>query len=127
MGEDARPKTVTRVSSGINDMYEVMPVRGEKYVVSGDHVLVLKATNIELRNHFDDIDVKKQRYRIRYLQNFEIHDRSFSISKYGTREHAHEASKECMANEIPKLPGYTKYGDVCEINVREYVDLAERY
>lgn len=119
MGEDARPKTVTRVSSGINDMYEVTPVRGEKYVVSGDHVLVLKATNMERTNY----DKTKHRVMACWLQNFANRSKQFLCSQYGSKEETEAIAKKFLVTIARKFEGYHRYGDIVEIKVSDYLRL----
>ncbi len=45
MGPDSKRRTVTALHRGIDDMYRVVPVKGEPFVVNGDHVLALRVTN----------------------------------------------------------------------------------
>lgn len=44
MGPDSQPKKVTGVTSGIDILYSVVPVKGDPYVVNSDHVLSLRNT-----------------------------------------------------------------------------------
>ncbi|MBU2862027.1 conjugal transfer protein TrbE [Acidithiobacillus ferrooxidans] len=44
MGPDGTPRNVLRLHSGLADMYRVTPVKGEPFVVNGDHILSLKRT-----------------------------------------------------------------------------------
>lgn len=43
MGDDSTPRTVQDLKRGYSDMYEIVPSKGEKFVVNGMHDLVLKA------------------------------------------------------------------------------------
>ena len=42
MGEDNKPKTVMSLASGTEELFEVMPMRGDPMFVTGDHMLTLK-------------------------------------------------------------------------------------
>ena len=45
MGPDSRPRTVLRLFRGQDEMYEVIPNKGNSFTCTGDHKLVLVATN----------------------------------------------------------------------------------
>lgn len=45
MGPDSRPRRVLRLHRGDDEMYEIRPLKGEPFVVNGDHVLSLVRTN----------------------------------------------------------------------------------
>jgi len=45
MGPDSEPRRVQSLSRGYDDMYEIVPIKGEPFVVNGDHILSLKRTN----------------------------------------------------------------------------------
>lgn len=42
MGDDGSPRTVLSVVKGREEMFEVVPMRGETYTFTGDHILCLK-------------------------------------------------------------------------------------
>ncbi len=44
MGPDSLPRTVLSTVRGRDEMYEVMPTKGEPYTVNGDHVLSLRVS-----------------------------------------------------------------------------------
>lgn len=45
MGDDSTPRVVQQLFRGHSDMYEIIPVKGEKFTVNGDHKLVVKMSN----------------------------------------------------------------------------------
>jgi P4 family phage/plasmid primase-like protien len=45
MGDDSTPRVVQQLFRGHSDMYEIIPVKGEKFTVNGDHKLVIKMSN----------------------------------------------------------------------------------
>lgn len=45
MGHDSRPRTVLELHTGIDEMFRIVPVKGEPFTVNGDHVLAVKVTN----------------------------------------------------------------------------------
>jgi len=44
MGPDSNPRTVLNLSSGIDQMYEVSPTKGDSYTVNSNHILSLKCS-----------------------------------------------------------------------------------
>lgn len=46
MGPDSMPRTVTSLAHGFEEMYEIIPIKGESYRVNKSHILSLKITNI---------------------------------------------------------------------------------
>lgn len=42
MGPDSKPRNVLQLCRGVDDMYEVIPVKGKPFIVNGEHVLSLQ-------------------------------------------------------------------------------------
>lgn len=47
MGPDSKPRTVESVCSGTEEMFDVIPVKGDKYTVNKSHILSLKETSTD--------------------------------------------------------------------------------
>lgn len=45
MGPDSCPRVVLATTSGVDDLYRVVPVKGDTYVVNSQHILSLRRTN----------------------------------------------------------------------------------
>jgi hypothetical protein len=54
MGDDSTPRRVTSLARGKDKMYDIVPVKGEKYTVNEEHILCLKNQN----NNIIEIAVK---------------------------------------------------------------------
>jgi hypothetical protein len=53
MGDDSRPRTVLSLARGRDKMYNIIPVKGEKYTVNQEHILCLRASeNCEGVNNY---------------------------------------------------------------------------
>lgn len=52
MGDDSSPRTVLSTCSGIDNMYKIIPKKGDPYTVNSQHILTLKTdkSRIEYRN-----------------------------------------------------------------------------
>ena len=44
MGDDSTPRKVLSLARGQDKMYDIIPVKGEKYTVNEEHILCLKAS-----------------------------------------------------------------------------------
>lgn len=45
LGSDGKPRTVLAVHNGVDDLYKVVPVKGEPFIVNSSHILSLVQTN----------------------------------------------------------------------------------
>jgi hypothetical protein len=53
MGDDSRPRTVLSLARGRDKMYNIIPIKGEKYTVNQEHILCLRASeNCEGVNNY---------------------------------------------------------------------------
>lgn len=43
MGDDSTPRRVLSLASGIDDLYDVIPKKGDKYTVNSEHILCLRS------------------------------------------------------------------------------------
>jgi len=46
MGDDSTPRKVLSLARGQDEMYDVIPMKGDKYTVNSEHILCLKPTRI---------------------------------------------------------------------------------
>ena len=49
MGDDSKPRKVLKLSNGVDQLYRVVPVKGDPYVVNSKHILSLKNDNRDYR------------------------------------------------------------------------------
>ena len=50
MGDDSTPRAVLSLAQGIDELYDIIPVKGEKYTVNSEHILCLKPTRLGVKN-----------------------------------------------------------------------------
>ncbi len=123
LGLDGQPKKILEVHKGKGQLYRVSQKLGFDYVVNGNHILVLKFTNVE--GIF--WDQNRQYYRARYIQNMRIHDSCFQHDKSkpltdARKQNLYEEAEDFL-KEIRKKSGYNRKGDVIEISVKDYLEL----
>ena len=106
MGDDSRPRNVLSLGSGKDEMYEVVPVKGESYTVNSEHILCLKQSGLDI------VKKKKDKFKVQYFnkKTYNFHTKTF--------EDKNEAMKylnELKTNEID---------DVIEITIKDYLKLS---
>jgi len=120
MGDDSTPRNVLELFSGEDEMYEIVPKKGDSYIVNQNHLLTLRYSPHSFVQWCDSMS----RYKVHYCENgryrcktFMVHGenppkRGNSVNK--TREEAKKRAYEFLANlkEEDKL---------IDIPVREYL------
>jgi hypothetical protein len=109
MGDDSKPRTVLSLARGQDNLYNVVPIKGEKYTVNSEHILCLKSTRLGIR------EVKKQK-NFPFVAPYLNHKTGKIISKgFATKEEANlfldnienETLEISVCNYL-KLPYYLK-------------------
>lgn len=104
MGDDSTPRKVLSLADGYDDMYDVIPVKGNKYTVNSEHILCLKPTRHSI------VKLKNNSYSVRYCQsNGKITSRQFK-----TKEEA-----------IAFDDGISTNKPVIEIAIKDYIKLSQ--
>jgi len=69
MGDDSTPREVLSLATGKDEMYDIIPTKGEKYTVNQEHILCLKM----------EISIKKIKnsYRVSWFENHKFNYKSF--------------------------------------------------
>lgn len=122
LGLYCKPLSIINIVHTEDELYRVTQANGESYVVSGDHTLTVKFTNVE--GIFWDI--KREYQKARFIQDMRIHDKCFmSITHPATEETKQYAydDAEIFLEKKRLEPGYKCKGDVIKIRVDEYFEL----
>ncbi|MFZ9320900.1 MAG: Hint domain-containing homing endonuclease, partial [Ilumatobacteraceae bacterium] len=70
MGDDSTPRRVLSLAQGTDEMYDIVPVKGDKYTVNSEHILVLKYNSFGItKNHKRQPNTP---YRVDYFDNKKI-------------------------------------------------------
>jgi hypothetical protein len=70
MGDDSMPRKVLSIATGQDKMYDIIPVKGDKYTVNQEHILCLKASGfpkLSRNNHKANTN-----YNVQWIQNNEF-------------------------------------------------------
>jgi hypothetical protein len=111
MGDDSKPRNVLSLGHGQDDLYDIVPVKGEKYGVNSEHILCLKSSGL---NKIKKITNKNNTisYKVEYLNSktYKINSQRFdNIDK--ANQYMNDKKKENDVIEIPvktllNLPNY---------------------
>jgi superfamily II DNA or RNA helicase len=105
MGDDSISRKVLSLARGEDEMYDIIPVKGDKYTVNQEHILVLKNTKrepwIEIR-----IQNKIKKYDVKWWENY----------KQNSKGHDTKELAEIFLEKIKD-----KHQDIIEISVKDYL------
>jgi SNF2 family DNA or RNA helicase len=104
MGDDSTPRKVLSLARGRDIMYDIIPVKGEKYTVNQEHILCLKISNKPSLNK----DKRCNSYCVRWFENNKYNNKNFK--------------QEIQAKEFLKTINNQK---IIEIAVKDYINLAK--
>ena len=107
MGDNSTPRKVLSLASGKDEMYDIIPKKGEKYTVNSEHILCLQATKLGIAY------IKSQPqspYVVRYMN---IKTKSITTKSFSTREEAEEFQE------------YVSKDNIIEIEVKDYLQLSK--
>lgn len=111
MGDDSTPRKVLSLARGQDEMYDIIPVKGEKYTVNQEHILVLKNTKktpwIENRS-----ENKNRVFDVKWWQNYKSYNKRFH-------------SKELAKNFLEKIK--EKHESIIEISVKNYINQTKTF
>ena len=111
MGDDSRPRTVTSLARGEDEIYEIIPKKGDSYKVNQEHILCLKASG------FPKIIHQYTNYNIQYIENNKFNSKTFSYKKNDTEDQEKKKIEaEIFFNNVSK-------DNIIEISVIDYLKL----
>lgn len=116
MGDDSKPRRVLSLARGVDNMYDIIPVKGDKYTVNEEHILCLKASGSPTLKE----SKINSGYNVQWIENNKFQSRTFT---YKRNDNIDRESKYELANEWRSLMK-EKYEQVLEISVRDYLKLS---
>jgi len=123
MGDDSTPRRVTSLARGKDKMYEIVPVKGEKYTVNEEHILCLKASGmpkLSINNHKSNTN-----YNIQWIQNNKFQSKTFTFQK--ENEKSLQEMKEKAELFLKQIKSKKETSEnIIEIAVKDYLDLSDK-
>jgi hypothetical protein len=100
MGDDSSPRTVLKLFSGEDDMYDVIPTKGDRYRVNKSHVLTLRY----IKKPFMEWNEKYNRYKVCWFQEGKKRCRTFAVHGVQEREVGTSPHNVAIQNEHVSRP-----------------------
>lgn len=82
MGPDSNPRKVMSLATGIDTLYEVIPIKGEKYTFNSEHMLSLKDDNGKIHNISIKDYLKKPNKMKLYRVSVDFQEKQISSDPY---------------------------------------------
>jgi len=120
MGDDSRPRTVLSLARGRDKMYDIVPVKGEKYTVNQEHILCLKASGfpkLSFNNHKANTN-----YNVQWIEDNKFCSRTFTFNKDNEAEMKSNAEKFFEQIKTSKETSENVY----EIAVKDYLKISNK-
>jgi len=123
MGDDSTPRTVTSLARGRDKMYDIVPVKGEKYTVNQEHILCLRASGfpkLSCNNHKSNTN-----FNVQWLENNIFCSKTFTFKP---NDNKNKEEMRTLAEAFFKnIQNNPKTNDnVLEIAVKDYLHLSNK-
>jgi len=119
MGDDSTPREVLSLARGQDTMYDIVPVKGEKYTVNSEHILCLKFSGKGSISHLPHVH-KTKPYVTRI---FDKNARVMKSQRFDTRKEAEyylsQITEEDKISEITVID-YLKLPQSCQNELKGY-------
>ena len=109
MGDDSTARKVKSLTRGNDDLYEIIPVKGDKHIVNGDHILCLKLSS-------NGVTVTKTRTPTYITKTLDQANKKCEIKHHATRE---------LAEAF--LSSLTEEDNIIEISVKDFIANAPKF
>jgi len=119
MGDDSKPRTVLSLARGIDKMYDVIPVKGEKYTVNSEHILCLRVSGfpkISSNNHTS--------YNVQWVEDNKFMSKIFTFNEINNNQVEMKIAAESFFNSILENPNTND--NVIEIAIKDYLNLSNK-
>ena len=121
MGDDSQPRQVLSLARGKDKMYDIIPIKGEKYTVNQEHILCLKMSGFPEFNYNNH--AQNTNYNVQWIQDNRFCSKTFTFNesknnKEEMRINACEFYKEIQNNK-------NTCQNIFEISVKDYLNLSK--
>ena len=113
MGDDSNPRKVLSLARGKDMMYDIIPIKGDKYTVNKEHILCLKVSGFPKFSH----SLLNNNYNIQWVEDNKYQSKTFTYNNENKNE------KKEIAKEFLKS---IKNEQILEISVKDYLNLSNK-
>ena len=122
MGDDSKPRTVMSLATGRDKMYDVIPIKGDKYTVNSEHILCLQASGfpkLSRNNHTANTN-----YNIQWLENNKFMSKTFTFNEAKNNEEEMKVAAQEFYKKILENPATND--NVYEVAIKDYLNLSNK-
>ena len=112
MGDDSTPRTVLETTTGSGELYEIIPLNGDRYKVNKNHILCFKISSVDTVC----FDKSRNRFKIRWMELIN------NIPVIKEKRLPVEFSKIESENELKNIDKL-KRCDIVELTFEQYINL----
>ena len=120
MGDDSKPRKVLSLARGKDKMYNVIPVKGDKYTVNQEHILCLKASGFPKLAH--NTHKSNTNYNVQWIENNKFQSKTFTYNS--SNQPLMNQSAEDFFREI--LRNSQTNESIMEISIKDYLKLSTK-
>lgn len=117
MGDDSTPRKILSLARGVDNMYEIIPIKGDSYIVNEPHILCLKVTGYPCISH----DERRHAYFAKWVENNKMTSKSFTYKKDSIKD------KILKKKEASNFLNNIDNEQIIEISVKDYLNLPKSY
>ena len=122
MGDDSKPRKVLSLANGIDKMYDIIPVKGDKYTVNEDHILCLRVSGFPKICH--NQHKNNTNFNIQWIENNIFQSKTFSYNIIKNNQNEMKVEAERFYENIKFQT--TTQDNIIEISVKNYLLLSEK-
>ena len=117
MGDDSTPRKVLSLARGIDEMYDIIPIKGDKYTVNQEHILCLRASSYPSFNTNDN--KRNHSYNVQWVEDNQFQSKTFT---FNPNDLENRKKQETEAKNFIKT---ITNEQVIEITVNDYLKLSK--
>ena len=120
MGDNSEPRKVLSLARGKDKMYDVIPVKGDKYTVNQEHILCLKASGFPKLAH--NTHKSNTNYNVQWIEH----------NKFQSKTFTYNSSNQPQMNQIAEdffreiLRNSQTNESIMEICIHDYLKLSTK-
>jgi len=122
MGDDSKPRKVLSLARGRDKMYDIIPIKGEKYTVNQEHILCLKASGFPKIYRCND--KYNSNYNIQWIEKNNFQSKTFTFNKVKNNENEIKIEAEKFYNNL--INNNETNNNILEISVKDYLQLSTK-
>ena len=117
MGDDSNPRKVMSLARGKDKMYDVIPIKGEKYTVNEEHILCLKASG------FPKFKKSNINFNIQWIENNKFQSKTYTYNNIEQKEKL-RFEAEAFFDDIKRNKNTCE--NILEISIKNYLNLSKK-